>query len=307
MCLINFELFIYTIKLCHAMNSLVEQGELPPAMQMGAKGSLPDLYVDFTRDRSGPSDEMARDCVERDLEELRMSLESLLFLRTMDRYVELQPKHQSGLEHLTTPEYLQRLVQLRLDPGVEARAEAEIESVKFETNAACQGAAEEEEVTAFFAEHARRSSVSSLDKALELIVAAQEKKAVRSYVSWFWSVGGLRQQSGVLAGNVRGRRSWRYMMSDELLAVLVQLALLDDPAGRLETVAPRGRLRFSEFLAFLHERFGILVDSPPKSFDSPTFRAGAGQNVEALKRRLRQMGFFEALSDDFNAQYLRHN
>ena len=43
---------------------------------------------------------------------------------------------------------------------------------------------------------------------------SQETRAVQNMVSWYWSVGGIRQPFGLLAGNLRGRRNWRYAMSD---------------------------------------------------------------------------------------------
>jgi hypothetical protein len=58
-------------------------------------------------------------------------------------------------------------------------------------------------------------------------------------------------------------------------------------------------------LACLERRYGVLVDRPPSFLDSSQNRAAGKANLEALKRRLRQMGFFSALSDDFTAQYLR--
>lgn len=304
MVLINFELFVYTAKLVYATTALLKDGELPPAMCSKESPSPPELYVDFTRERGGPSDEISRGCVERDLEELRAFFDSAMELRTLHRFLEYQPQLKERLQSLNTPSYLKSLVGLRAEPGIEARAQAEIESIRYETNNATQGSAERADADAIFAEALRRAAGSSLSAVVKLLTLAQEKKAVEAYVQWFWSVGGLRQRFGLLAGNLRGRRNWRYAMSDDLLAALVQLAMVDDLSGRLENVTVRPRLRLGDFLGFLDRRFGLIVDRPPAFLDSAVSRAAARENFEALKRRLRQMGFFRALSDDFTAQYL---
>ncbi|MGH8542622.1 MAG: methylation-associated defense system protein MAD7 [Gammaproteobacteria bacterium] len=304
MALINFGLFAYTIKLMYATNYLVTNREWAPARH-AHDFSDPELYVDFTRVRGGGSDALARACVERDLEELRAFFESSMRLRTLDRFVELQRDLKARLEGLNTPTYLEALIGLSGESGIEARAQAEIESIRHETINSCVSEEERKEAQDYFEDILRRTQGSSLDAAVQLLSDAQRKKAVESYVAWFWSTGGLRKSFGVLAGNLRGRRNWRYAMSDDLLATLVQLALTEDPSGRLQQVSVRPRLAISEFLQFLYRRFGILVDRPPTFLDGSSARRAGKENLEGLKRRLHQMGFFEALSDDFTAQYLR--
>jgi hypothetical protein len=89
-----------------------------------------------------------------------------------------------------------------------------------------------------------------------------------------------------------------------MLVALVQLALIDrEPRRMMARTRPRMKLRY--FLQFLEHHFGILVDRPPDFLDGAAFRAAARENFDALKRRLRQMGYFQELSDDFTAQYLR--
>ena len=66
----------------------------------------------------------------------------------------------------------------------------------------------------------------------------------------------------------------------------------------------RDRLRLRDFLAFLEDRYGIIVARPPQFLDDARARGAAAGNLTAMKRRLHQMGYFEALSDDFTAQYL---
>jgi hypothetical protein len=81
--------------------------------------------------------------------------------------------------------------------------------------------------------------------------------------------------------------------------------MVSDESGGGQGVGVASQLRLSGFLRFIERRFGIHVAVPPAFLDTASARAAARENLEALKRRLRQMGYFEALSDDFTAQYLR--
>ena len=55
----------------------------------------------------------------------------------------------------------------------------------------------------------------------------------------------------------------------------------------------------------LATEYGLLIDRPPSSESSAEAVEASRANLEAFKVRLRQIGVFENLSDDFDAQYLR--
>ena len=57
-------------------------------------------------------------------------------------------------------------------------------------------------------------------------------------------------------------------------------------------------------MLWLRQKFGILIDRPPRGFSTTSSRFAAAENFNAFKRRLRQTGFFQGLSDDFNVQNL---
>jgi hypothetical protein len=57
-------------------------------------------------------------------------------------------------------------------------------------------------------------------------------------------------------------------------------------------------------MTWLREKFGLVIDRPPREFSSTSARLAAAENANAFKRRLRQSGFFRGLSDDFNVQSL---
>lgn len=305
MALINLELLVYTLELQLATNELVRTGDVPALMRSEREiAQRPHLYVDFTRARGSVSDDLARACVDRHLEELRRFLSSSMRLRTIDRFVSTMPQITSWLWGHPTPAQLKYLMELSTEPAVQARAQMEVEQIRHESTSAAQGDTERDEVIAFVDEVLRSSDADAVDAAVRLLVTAQETRAVQNMVSWYWSVGGIQQPFGLLSGNLRGRRNWRYAMSDDLLAALVRLAMIDSDGRDYGDEQLRDRLRLRDFLAFLESRYGLLVARPPQFLDDARARSAASANLTALKRRLRQMGYFEALSDDFTAQYL---
>jgi hypothetical protein len=150
-------------------------------------------------------------------------------------------------------------------------------------------------------------------KVIRILEISQRKTSIVNSISWYWSVCGLKRNDGILVGNLRGRRIWRYYMSDLLLEVLVQLCtILPEYSGSRmniytsahEQLQPR-QVTLVDFLEFLRNRYGILIDQPPYWLANTENNAGAKENFEVLKRRLRQMGLFLDLSDDFNAQRIQ--
>jgi hypothetical protein len=117
----------------------------------------------------------------------------------------------------------------------------------------------------------------------------------------------MMKPHGALKGTKKNRRSWRYEPSNDLLAVLVQLAAARlAPSNQLNdggVILPE--IRLVDFLAFLETRFGILIDRPPSQFSGAEYAAAARENLRAMLARLRQMGMFNDLSDDFTVQRLR--
>jgi len=320
--LINWELFAYTLKLVHAINALVREPEtLPPAVQEDGVGSSPTVYLDFTQGKSGLSREMASACVRRDLEAYQQFLGSNLRLRLLDGYAEKlkrNPTRRAAIEailppHDEGPRYLQGLLLLqqnsRCGPFVEALALVDEGRIR---EANLHGEEEDDPEALRWLDVIVEGAESDVDRVVTLLVEGQQKSALKNFTSWFTGVGGLIKPHGVLQGTVRSRASWRYAPSNDLLAVLVQLAaaraMTDGGASRSSErdgdVGPQP-IRLQDFLGFLNQRFGIVVDQPPESFSGADYAAAARDNLGAMLGRLRQMGIFRDLSDDFTVQRLQ--
>jgi len=112
--------------------------------------------------------------------------------------------------------------------------------------------------------------------------------------------------SEYLNGHRSPRASWKYAPTNELLSALVQLVATRIGPTEEQNENDKGiyTIRLQDFLNCLETRFGILIDRPPAQFEGAEYVAAARENLRAMLRRLRQMGIFRDLSDDFTTQRL---
>src|SRR5260221_1246068 len=313
--LVNFELFIYTLKLVYAINALVRDPQvLPCAMDTSLTVSPPQLYLDFTNDAKGYSQEMAKACIRREFEMYQQYLISIMRLRLLDYYVEKLnhiPARRARVSAIldgasSGPFYLQRLLLLHTDPTLDLQIQSLAITDEGRIREANQlldedGKPQDEEEVVAWLEEIAGAAETDLDRVINLLVEGQRDKAIQHMISWYWGVGGLKKTHGVLRGTPSSRQSWRYAPSNDLLAVLVPIA-----AAQLK---PRGSdvspIRLQDFLPFLEKHYGILIDRPPDMFKGAEYAAAARDNLRAVLARLRQMGIFSDLSDDFTVQNLQ--
>lgn len=312
--LINFELFNYTLKLVYAINALVQDPHsLPLAMHDALVTSPPQLYLDFTNDAKSYSQEMAKACVRRDVESCQQYLSSIVRLRLLDHYVEQLGRNTQRRAMINAildgaasgPSYLQGLLLLQFEPALATQIEAQARNdetriQEMNTLPREEGQSEEDEEDFAWLDEIAGTEDTDLERVVNLLVEGQKTNAIKNIISWYYGVGGLKKPHGVLRGTPKSRHSWRYAPSNDLLAVLVQVV-----AARL---APQGQgiqpLRLQDFLQFLEKHYGILIDRPPDTFKGAEYAAAARDNLRAMLVRLRQMGIFSDLSDDFTVQHL---
>ncbi len=103
----------------------------------------------------------------------------------------------------------------------------------------------------------------------------------------------------------KGRVKRRFVLGNELLEVLIQLVVIRQrPSdGKFETRA----IPIREFVDWLARRYGLLVDTLSVAgggTESEHVNRALAKNYEALKTRLRQLGFFTDLADASNSQVI---
>ncbi|MFV9507123.1 MAG: methylation-associated defense system protein MAD7 [Oscillochloridaceae bacterium umkhey_bin13] len=314
--LIGFEMYSYSLRLVTAVNQLVRnQDELPLAMRTVAERSEPLIYLDFIGRSGHLSQQMAAECVRRDIETFQQFFNSMLQLRWLDRQVsELKGSASSKKQiaellqgHTSGATYLQIMLQMRnnpdLRPDLNAAARAAIRSIREATLPEQSGGSLEE---LQWLDEIIASAETDIDQLILLLEEGQRQSVLKNYMGWIIGVGGMGKAYGLIAGVPRQRRTWRYAPGNDLLSLFVQLATAHAiPQNQRGAGATPREIRLQEFLLFLEQRYGIIIDRPPPGMSGAEYSAAARENLRAMLGRLRQMGIFTDLSDDFTVQRLR--
>jgi len=109
------------------------------------------------------------------------------------------------------------------------------------------------------------------------------------------------KETGLLAQSRSKGSARRFVLGSKLLEVLLQIAVLTQDGSRFVT----REVRIEELLGFLKNRYGLHIDRLPESGQSNSSildRRALRLNLEAFKRRLREIGFYEDLSDAYVTQ-----
>ena len=154
-----------------------------------------------------------------------------------------------------------------------------------------------------FIREIRNSDSPAIDQLATLLIEGLFVKSLQKQVRWFWSTGGIRKPYGLITGTLQ--RPHAPGGTRPPTTCLKRSCSSPSPRQRqrASTAADCPSRTCSKLCA---NRFGILIDQPPAALDSADTRAAAAANLEAFKRRLRLLGCFDGLSDDFSAQYVRN-
>lgn len=109
------------------------------------------------------------------------------------------------------------------------------------------------------------------------------------------------KENGLLVQSRTKGSPRRFVLGSKLLEVLLQVAVLTQDCGRFIT----REIRIEELLTFLRTRYGIHIDRLPESVKTKSSildRRALRLNLEAFKRRLREIGFYKDLSDAYVTQ-----
>mgnify|MGYP000020358893 CR=1 FL=1 len=109
------------------------------------------------------------------------------------------------------------------------------------------------------------------------------------------------KENGLLAQSRTKGSPRRFVLGSKLLEVLLQVSVLTQDGGRFVT----REVRIEELLAILRERYGLHIDRMPEGIQvqsSILDKRALRLNLEAFKRRLREIGFYEDLSDAYVTQ-----
>ena len=240
-----------------------------------------DIFVDLTNGQDRTCEELARQKVAKHYGTMFRYFRAHYVLKKLDEFAATFPGYKGTIEEL-----LDFMDHKDLDGYFRTKL-AEATQVE-------EGAEEDSEIKAIL-----DLKLEPLDAFVEILYQKTFKSRSRNHKSLMASLCGLNREDGFLHGG-RGKQR-KYVLGNQLLEILVQLAVVGARGNRFITQP----ITVADFVNWLRERYGILIDSTGESNDSPEVARALEANYNALKARLRQLGFFTDLSDASISQVIR--
>jgi hypothetical protein len=258
-----------------------------------------EMFFDFTRSRKSASFRLANESVLADINQASELISNLIYFREAFDMVKKTKARLDEYNLLSPNEKVIYLSHYAKSDSASDKAYALIEEM--ETYFSEKGAEGIESLGVI-----QDTKVdSNFDWLITLILSDVEERGLKSLKKWFYSVGGLKEPMAansvaILGGDKKSMKSWHYAMSDSVLNTLLHLCFVRDNGS----VIQRKEIELSVVIEDFRKRFGILIDVPPRGSESPEDMQAATENLAAFKARIKQLGWFEGLSDDFDAQYI---
>lgn len=258
-----------------------------------------EMYFDFTSDPNGASSALSKACVARDLQVLSNYFLDMVLLRETESSARTSKALKTELESLDGTPRLIKIAGLVGDERVENSAGLRLEQLESDFD----DLDDTQNLEIFQA--IRSASKTNLDALVRVVIKDRQKDGMSSIRKWASSLGGLtkdgpKREHALLSGTMAAPTTWKYSMSESMLLTLVNLCFLDEK-GR-NPVSPALEMRF--LLERLERRFGVLISKVPGGLDSPEAKQAASDNFVAFIAKLKTLGYFRGLSDDFSAQFV---
>jgi len=297
--LLSFHTALYCIKTFSIVNAFVETKKFRCGLCKGIKGDSlnelsscehhPDIFADLTNGQNQTCDELAKGNVARHYATMCRYFRSHYKLAKLDEFAKAIP----GTTYSGNIEELTKYVTHKSLDGYFLVKLADVTAV---------GPGEEQpaEIKAVLS-----LGLSAFDTYVEILCHDKSnwKNLVSRHRKMMAALCGLNSDDGFLHGG-RGQKR-KYVMGNQLLELLVQLAVVDARSRHGQAEFYTKPITITDFVKWLGNRYGILIDTTKRPYDSPEVATALEANYSALKDRLRQLGFFIDLSDASISQVIR--
>ncbi len=291
--LTSFHLALSSLKTIRVVNGIVDAGDKckncrpNPARQDMTHdcGYDLDIFVDLTEQKD-LCYELARQKVKKHYAELSRYIKHHIRLKKLDEFA------QKRLEDGQWTKSVIGLLELESHPKVDSFFEARIDDL-IEPE-------EEEEINSDL-DKIRKLGMTPVDTYVEMLYSLTHKRLIPPYRRMLDSFCGKNLDTGFLRSG-KGRTGRRYYLGSELLETLVQVAVVhQDKYGQLKTSG----VTIKDFVVWIKNRYGLLIDEYGEPIENAEMAQALNKNYNALKDRLRQLGFYADLSDASNSQRIQ--
>ncbi|WP_313600143.1 methylation-associated defense system protein MAD7 [Epilithonimonas vandammei] len=142
------------------------------------------------------------------------------------------------------------------------------------------------------------------DKYVEILVKEKGPYQYKYHLTFIDSLCQKNNDRGFLAQGRSKKHPRRYVLGTRLLETLVQIQVLDREEDKFVTRS----LSIEELMENLRERYGLIINGQNEErFKDADLHTNIAfkENVEAFKLKLRQIGFYNDLSDAYILQKIR--
>lgn len=309
--LMAFHLALYHFKLLHLLPKMVKQQSGSPLCTVKDCPANPSkacamegcpfriaLIVDMGDIANEHMAELARKSADRFYRQIPAFVQANFIIKKLDEMAEYLSKKTGKLASPSGGEFtvadLVELLKPEYDIDRQAYFKFRLASLIEESSFGADDVDPEiREVTAM--------GLNEFDTFIEILMAYRGKYHRQYITECLDSLLLKNKDNGLLAQAGTKGSPRRFVLGSRLLEVLLQLAVLTQENGRFVT----REIKIEELLEFLRERYGIFIDRLPdlsQTGGSILDRRALRLNVEAFKRRLREIGFYEDLSDAYVTQ-----
>ncbi len=309
--LMAFHLALYHLKLLQMLPKLVKQrsgNDLCNAKECPINPSLDNalagcpyqiaLVVDMGDQNNRQMVELARKSTDRLYRRIPAFVQANFVVKKLDEMADYLNKKTGKLASPANGAFsvgdLVSLLKPELDADRQAYFKFRLASLIEESSADNEDVDPEiREVTAM--------GLGEFDAFIEILMAYRGKYHRQYITECLDSLLLKNKETGLLAQSRTKGSPRRFVLGSKLLEVLLQVAVLTADGGRFVT----REVRIEELLAFLRNRYGLHIDQLPDSNQANSSildRRALRLNVEAFKRRLREIGFYADLSDAYVTQ-----
>jgi hypothetical protein len=306
--LMVFHAALYFFQVVKISNAMVQQGKIPsargPEPRVGEVRNHAPFDLDIFCDLTNGHDPVVKDLSERGytalFKEVEAYFRSAYFMKKLEEFA--QPYLTPAQQNQTGKTYIELLLQgFRNHSDLNGHFNRDIQTVM--DNGKDHETGETHEDVQRIVDVCNQRGLNKLETFVEILVHFQYGTLREQHRKLIAGLCGIDQERGFLAG--KGRIKRRFVIGNELLEVLIQLAVLEQRKsdGKFQTRP----IPIRQFVDWLAGRYGLLVDQQSRSPNGPEeerVNRALAKNYEALKTRLRQLGFFTDLADASNSQVI---
>ena len=142
------------------------------------------------------------------------------------------------------------------------------------------------------------------EKYVEILVKEKGPYQYKYHLQFIDSLSQKNNERGFLAQGRSKKHPRRYVLGTRLLETLVQIQVLNRDEDKFITRS----LSIEELMGNLRERYGLIINgNNEERFTDADLHTNIAfkENVEAFKLKLRQIGFYNDLSDAYILQKIR--